>query len=168
MRTKRSAVDSGRRDHRDEDHRWKAVDERIRRVGGRRDGLIEVLHAAQNAFGYLDSDALSYVSTSLGVPLSKVYGVATFYSFFSLSPRGEHTCLVCTGTACHINGADELTASIADELGINPGETTSDGKLSLFVVRCPGTCSLAPAVIVDDGIKGRVTPDAIVAELRAL
>src|SRR4029450_5718656 len=132
-----------------DDKRWRIVDTRMRRMGGRPDALIEVLHAVQEAFGYLDDDALAYVGASLGVPLSKVYGVATFYSFFPLKPHGEHTCVVCTGTACYINGAGGIVSAIRRGLDVRPGETTTDGKLSLPTLPGLGSCSLAPAMILD-------------------
>ena len=94
-----------------DDKRWRIVETRMRRLGNRRDALVEALHSAQEAFGYIDDDALRYVSDSLAVPPSTVFGVATFYHYFTLKPQGEHTCVVCTGTACYINGA------IADPLG---------------------------------------------------
>ena len=91
-----------------DDKRWKIVETRMRRMGDRPQALIEALHAAQEAFGFLDTDALQFVGDTLGVPHSRVYGVATFYSYFTLKPQGEHTCVVCTGTACYINGAKEI------------------------------------------------------------
>ena len=100
-----------------DDKRWKIVETRMRRMGDRPAALIEALHAAQEAFGYLDDDALHYVGDTLGVPHSRVYGVATFYSFFTLKPQGEHTCVVCTGTACYINGAKDILAGLERELG---------------------------------------------------
>jgi bidirectional [NiFe] hydrogenase diaphorase subunit len=151
-----------------DDKRWRIVETRMRRLGQRPDALIEVLHAAQEAFGYLDTDTLEYVGRSLGVPLSKVYGVATFYSFFTLKPQGEHACVVCTGTACYINGAGGIVAAIRKVLGVRPGETTTDGKLSLLTARCLGSCSLAPAMILDGEVKGKLTANAVVAELEAL
>ena len=151
-----------------DDKRWRIVETRMRRLGQRPDALIEVLHAAQEAFGYLDTDALAYVGASLGVPLSKVYGVATFYSFFTLTPQGEHACVVCTGTACYINGAGGIVAAVRRELGVNPGETTPDGKLSVLAARCLGSCSLAPAMILDGEVHGKLTADAVVARLEAL
>jgi bidirectional [NiFe] hydrogenase diaphorase subunit len=122
----------------------------------------------QEAFGYLDSDALAYVGASLGVPPSKVYGVATFYSFFTLKPQGEHACVLCTGTACYINGAGGIVAAIRRELGVGPGETTADGKLSLLTARCLGSCSVAPAMILDGEVHGKLRPDGVVARLEAL
>jgi bidirectional [NiFe] hydrogenase diaphorase subunit len=111
---------------------------------------------------------MEFVARSLGVPLSKVYGVATFYSFFTLKPQGEHACVVCTGTACYINGAGGIVAAIGRGLGVRPGETTPDGNLSLLTARCLGSCSLAPAMILDGEVKGKLAANAVVAELEAL
>ena len=103
-----------------DDERWREVDLRMRGLGYRPDGLIEVLHTAQEVFGYLDDETLRYIGESLGVPLSKVYGVATFYSHFTLKPRGVHSCVVCTGTACYIGGATALLEAIGQELALRP------------------------------------------------
>ena len=151
-----------------DDRRWRIVDTRMRRLGQRPDALIEVLHAAQEAFGFLDSETLAYVGASLGVPLSKVYGVATFYSYFTLAPQGEHACVVCTGTACYINGAGAIVAGIRRRLGVAPGETTGDGRLSLLSARCLGSCSLAPAMILDGEVHGKLTAEAVLDRLEAL
>jgi bidirectional [NiFe] hydrogenase diaphorase subunit len=150
-----------------DDKRWRIVDAKIRRVGGEPDALIEVLHTVQETFGYLDTEALTLVSAALGIPPSRVYGVATFYSLFSLKPSGEHTCVVCTGTACYINGATAILARIRSELGIGPGETTGDNKVSLLAARCFGACSHAPVVIVDGEVIGGQTPESTIAQLRA-
>jgi bidirectional [NiFe] hydrogenase diaphorase subunit len=151
-----------------EDKRWKIVETRMRRMGDRPSALIEALHAAQEAFGFLDDDALNYVGDSLGVPHSRVYGVATFYSFFTLKPQGEHTCVVCTGTACYINGAKDILAGLQKELGLKPKQTTPDNKISLLTARCLGACSLAPAVVVDGEAKGKVNAADLVAQLEAM
>jgi bidirectional [NiFe] hydrogenase diaphorase subunit len=151
-----------------DDKRWRIVETRMRRLGQRPDALIEVLHAAQEAFGFLDTDTLAYVARSLRVPLSKVYGVATFYSYFTLKPQGEHACVVCTGTACYINGSGGILATIGRGLGVRPGETTADGKLSLLTARCLGSCSLAPAMILDGEVRGKLTAGAVMAGLEAL
>ena len=151
-----------------DDKRWRIVETRMRRLGQRPDALIEVLHAAQEAFGYLDTQTMEFVARGLGVPLSKVYGVATFYSFFTLKPQGEHACVVCTGTACYINGAGEILAAIQAGLGVKPRETTANGKLSLLTARCLGACSLAPAVVVDGDVEGRVIAGEFVVRLEAL
>ena len=140
----------------------------MRRLGNRPDGLIEVLHSAQEAFGFLDDDALRYISESLHVPPSKVFGVATFYHHFTLKPHGEHTCVVCTGTACYINGASQTLASIKAGLGVSPRETTADGRLSLLTARCLGACSLAPVATIAGAVEGRVNPRDFVAKLEAL
>jgi bidirectional [NiFe] hydrogenase diaphorase subunit len=151
-----------------DDKRWKIVETRMRRLGDRPQALIEALHAAQEAFGFLETDALDYIGDTLGVPHSRVYGVATFYSFFTLKPQGEHTCVVCTGTACYINGATEILSGLDSRLGIKPRETTPDGKISLLTARCLGACSLAPAVIVDGAVRGKVNADELVDQLEAM
>src|SRR5713226_2738147 len=132
-----------------EDKRWRLVDATMRRLGRQSRGLIETLHTVQEAFGYLDEQALRYVAGSLRVPLSRAYGVATFYHFFTLKPSGQHTCVICLGTACYIKGAPQLMNSAHSELGIKPGETTAKGEVSLLTARCLGSCGLAPAVVYD-------------------
>src|SRR5215467_5918075 len=132
-----------------DDKRWKIVQATMRRHGHRPNALIETLHTVQESFGYLDLDGLRYVATSLRVPLSRVYGVATFYHFFTLKPQGKHTCVVCTGTACYIKGADALLGTLQKEAGVKAGETTADGNLSVLTARCLGACGIAPAVVLD-------------------
>src|SRR5689334_13749451 len=144
-----------------QDKRWKLVDATIRRQGAQPRGLIETLHTVQEAFGYLDEQALRYVAASLRVPLSRAYGVATFYHFFTLKPAGEHTCVVCMGTACYIKGAPQLLSAVQHDLGVKPGETTSDGKVSLLTARCLGSCGLAPAVVYDHEVAGKVSPGGL-------
>ena len=151
-----------------DDKRWKIVETRMHRLGDRPEALIEALHASQEAFGFLDDEALNFVGDTLGVPHSRVYGVATFYSFFTLKPQGEHTCVVCMGTACYINGAKEILAGLDRKFQVKPKETTADGKLSLVTARCLGACSLAPAVIVDGNVKGKVHVGDLVTQLEAL
>ena len=151
-----------------DDKRWKIVETRMRRMGDRPAPLIEALHAAQEAFGFLDESALHYVGDTLGVPHSRVYGVATFYSFFTLKPQGEHTCVVCTGTACYINGAKDIMTALEKQLGVKPKQTTADGKLSILTARCLGACSLAPAVVIDGEAKGKVNAGDLIAQLEAL
>ncbi len=130
----------------------------MRRNGHQGHALIETLHTIQEAFGYLDLDGLRYVALSLRVPLSQVYGAATFYHFFTLKPPGKHTCVVCTGTACYINGAPQLLAAMEEKFGIQPGETTEDGELSLLTARCVGSCSIAPVAVLDKDVVGKLTP----------
>jgi len=145
------------------DKRWKLADATMRRAGGNAHALIETLHTVQEAFGFLDEEALRYVALSLRVPLSRVYGVATFYHFFTLKPGGRHTCVICLGTACYIKGAQHLLDSMQQTLHIGPGETTDDGEVSLLTARCLGSCGLAPAVVYDQEVAGKVD----VASLRA-
>ncbi len=148
-----------------QDKRWKIVDATMRRIGQHSRGLIETLHTVQEAFGYIDETALRYVAVSLRVPLSRAYGVATFYHFFTLKPAGEHTCVICLGTACYIKGAPQLLDAVKQRLGISPGETTVNGKVSLLSARCIGSCGLAPAVVYDSEIAGKVTPDQLRQQL---
>jgi bidirectional [NiFe] hydrogenase diaphorase subunit len=149
-----------------QDKRWKLVDATIRRQGAQPRGLIETLHTVQEAFGYLDEQALRYVAMSLRVPLSRAYGVATFYHFFTLKPAGEHTCVICMGTACYIKGALQLLDTVRKDLGIAPGETTPDKKVSLLTARCLGSCGLAPAVVYDQEVAGKVSTAAVREHLK--
>lgn len=116
--------------------------------------LIEVLHDVSSEFHYLPPDALKRVSENLGVPIAKVYAVATFYKGFSLVPRGEKVIRVCKGTTCHVRGADRNIDEIKRILGISPGETTDDLRFTLEVVNCVGTCAMAPVIVVNDKYYG--------------
>ena len=138
------------------DKRWKIVDATIRRHGRAGHSLIECLHTMQECFGYLDEQGLKYVAASLQLPLSKVYGVATFYNLFTLKPQGEHTCVVCMGTACYIKGAPQILTALEQKYGVKPGETTADGRLSVLTARCLGSCGLAPAVVFDGEVAGKI------------
>jgi bidirectional [NiFe] hydrogenase diaphorase subunit len=151
-----------------EDKRWLIINATMRRQGYEPQALIESLHTVQESFGYVDNDALRFVSNSLNVPLSKAFGVVTFYHFFSLKPRGEHSCVVCTGTACYIKGSNDVMDSIADSYGIHDGDTTPDDKLSLLTARCVGACGLAPVVVVDGEVLSRQTADTIVDSLEEI
>ena len=151
-----------------DDKRWKIVETAMRRNGYAPDGLIEVLHAVQQSFGCLDTASLRYVSSCLRLPPAKVYGVATFYQYFTLRPAGEHTCTVCMGTACYIKGSSELLARLREKYAIEAGDTTEDGEISLLTARCLGACSLAPAVVLDDEVHGTMDPDKLEARLEGL
>jgi bidirectional [NiFe] hydrogenase diaphorase subunit len=148
-----------------QDKRWRIVDASMRRLGHQPRGLIEVLHSVQEAFGYLDRDALQYVAVSMHVPLSRAYGVATFYHYFTLKPAGQHTCVICTGTACYIKGASQLLAAVEEMLKVEPGQTTPDGQVSLLAARCLGSCGLAPAVVYDHEVIGKVTAGSLQAQI---
>ncbi|NDJ87255.1 MAG: bidirectional hydrogenase complex protein HoxE [Chloroflexi bacterium] len=151
-----------------DDKRWRIVNATMRRHGYRSDGLIETLHSVQEAFGFLDGDALHFVSQSLRVPLSRAYGVATFYHFFNLKPQGEHTCVVCTGTACYIKGAAEIIERIEDAYRVQPGHTSPDGKLSLMTARCVGACGLAPVAVLDGEVAGRLETESALVRVKEL
>ena len=139
------------------DKRFKLLDATMKRHQYRGDALLEVLHTAQELFGYLSPDLLVYVSHHLKLPPSWVYGVATFYHFFSLAPRGQHQCVVCLGTACYVKGAATLLAALEKDLAIKAGDTTKDGQVSLLTARCLGACGLAPAVVFDGSVAGDVS-----------
>ncbi len=147
------------------DARWKLVAATMRRHGYRADALIEVLHAVQGAFGFLDDDGLRFVAASLRVPYSRVYGVATFYQHFTLRPPGKHTCVVCMGTTCYIKGAQGLVEAVQDRLGVKPGQTTKDGRVSLLEARCIGSCGLAPAVVLDGAMHGKIKAEDLVGKV---
>lgn len=149
-----------------DDRRWRLVRATMRRHGHQPDALIETLHTVQESFGYLDEEALHYVSDALCVPLSRVYGVATFYHFFTLKPPGAHTCVVCLGTACYIKGGASIMAAVEQTFNVKSGETTTDGKLSLLTARCLGTCGLAPAVVLDGEVAGKVDRSEVLGRLR--
>ena len=151
-----------------DDKRWKVVETTIRRNGSSAGALIETLHSVQEWFGYLDDEALTYVAQRLMIPLSKVYGVATFYHFFTLKPGGKHTCVVCNGTACYIKGAKELIDDLADQYDVKLGETTKDGELSVLGARCLGSCGLAPAVVINGDVKGNISSEDLIATLQGV
>lgn len=141
------------------DKRFKILAVHMKKHQHRHDALIEVLHKAQELFGFLDDGLLLFVSSGLKLPPSRVYGVATFYHFFTLKPKGAHTCVVCMGTACYVKGADKVVAAIENHAGIKAGETTADNRLSLLTARCIGTCGIAPAVVYDGTVTPRQTPE---------
>lgn len=148
-----------------DDKRWKIVNATMRRLGNQPHALIETLHQVQSSFGYLDETALQFVAEGLRVPLSRVYGVATFYHYFQMKPQGEHTCVVCTGTACFIKGVPELLKAVRENYGLELGETSPDGKVSLLSARCLGACGLAPLVVFDGEFVGKVTPEIMVERI---
>ena len=148
-----------------DDKRWRIVQGTMRRNGFSRHALIETLHTVQESFGYLDNQSLHFVAESLRVPLSRVYGVSTFYHLFSLKPAGDHTCVMCTGTACYIKGINKMLADIEEDYAIKPGETTENGKLSLLTARCLGSCGLAPVAVFDGEVAGKLTSEELSAQL---
>ncbi len=122
-----------------------------------RGGLIPLLHGVQELYGYLPEKALQRVSEELKIPMTEVYGVATFYHFFSLVPKGEHIIRVCLGTACYVKGGQTIITRLSQELNVEVGETTKDGKFTLEATRCLGACGLSPVMTIDDKVYGKVT-----------
>ena len=153
-------------EHPSGDPRFTLIDRTLKRFRFQQDALIEVLHTAQEAFGYLEEDLLVYVARQLKLPPSWVFGVATFYHFFSLTPQGEHNCIVCMGTACYVKRAAEIVAALQTEFSIEPGQTTPDGKLSILTARCLGSCGLAPVIVLDGEVLAREAPETTIAAVK--
>jgi len=153
-------------EHASGDKRFKILEVQMKKHQFRQDALIEVLHKAQELFGCLDDDLLLFVASKLKLPPSRVYGVATFYHFFTLKPQGQHTCVVCMGTACYVKGADKILAAVEEDTKIGPGETTPDNRVSLLTARCIGACGIAPAVVYDGKVTPRQTAEAALEQIR--
>lgn len=150
-----------------DDKRWRVVGATMRRMGYQPYALIETLHSVQESFGFLDEDALRYISTVLDVPLSRVYGTATFYQFFTLKPKGAyHTCVICMGTSCHIKGGATLLASIEQTFNVKAGNKTADGKMYLQTARCLGSCGMAPAVVFDGEMMGKADRSRVLKHIK--
>ncbi|HEX7654121.1 MAG TPA: bidirectional hydrogenase complex protein HoxE [Verrucomicrobiae bacterium] len=151
--------------HASGDKRFKILEVHMKKHQFRQDALIEILHKAQELFGYLEEDLLLFVALKLKLPPSRVYGVATFYHFFQLKPQGDHTCVVCMGTACYVKGADKIVNAVKEKYKLAPGETSKDKKLSLLTARCIGACGIAPAVVYDGQVAPKQTPDSVLQKL---
>jgi bidirectional [NiFe] hydrogenase diaphorase subunit len=134
----------------------------------RKDALLEILHYAQEQYGYLDKDVLLHISDSLNLPPSHVYGVTTFYNFFKLKKPGSHIVTFCLGTACFVKSVEEIISTVESEFNIKRGETRADGKLSLFITRCIGACAMAPNTIIDNAVVGRATPEIVVNRIKSV
>jgi bidirectional [NiFe] hydrogenase diaphorase subunit len=152
--------------HSSGDKRFKVLEVTMKKNLFQQDALIEILHAAQDLFGFLELDVLYFIARGLKLPPSRVFGVATFYHIFSLKPPGEHTCVVCTGTACYVKGADALLEAVTEVAHVQSGETTPDGKLSLLTARCLGACGIAPVVVLDRHIKGHETAATLLTHVK--
>ncbi len=153
-------------EHASGDKRFKILEAHMKKYQFKHDALIEVLHKAQELFGYLEDDLLLFVAHKLKLPTSRVYGVATFYHFFTLKPKGVHTCVVCLGTACYVRGADRVLAAIEGQAKIKAGETTPDNQLSLLTARCIGACGISPAVVYDGTVTPRQTPESALEHVK--
>lgn len=134
-----------------------SVDKIIDKAKEKRGGLMVVLNETQREIGYLPKEVQGYIAKRMGVAASVVYGVVSFYSFFTMIPRGKHLIKVCMGTACYVKGAGKLLDEVAEALNIEVGATTEDGNYTLEACRCLGVCSQAPAVMIDDDVVGKVT-----------
>lgn len=161
---------AGDRPGRDEPHpsgddRFNVVDKHLKRTRYAQDQLIETLHIAQDVFGFLDDGILTYVARALRLPPSMVFGVATFYQLFTFDPPGDHTCTVCTGTACFVKGADDIVRAVSTGYGIVAGATTDDGTLTLKTARCLGSCGLAPVVLLDGEVRAREDAGTVLSAL---
>ncbi len=148
------------------DPRYEKLHQIIVERKGTPGSLILVLHEAQQQFGYLPEEVIQIVAEGLDLPVSEVYGVVTFYSLFSLKPRGKHKISVCMGTACYVKGASQVVTELEKQLKIKPSETTEDGLYTIELTRCIGACGLAPVMTIDDDVYGRLTP-AKIAEILA-
>lgn len=130
--------------------------------------LINILREAQEMFGYLHMDIQLFIARKLGIPAAKVYGVVTFYSYFTMTPKGKHVISVCLGTACFVKGADKLVEEFRKQLNIKKGTISENGMYTLDSIRCVGACGLAPVVIVDGQIHGRVKPEDVAAIIKEI
>ncbi|AEE92021.1 NADP-reducing hydrogenase subunit HndA [Tepidanaerobacter acetatoxydans Re1] len=139
----------------------KQIEEMLKKYKGQKGTLLQALQEAQNIMGYLPIEVQEMVAETLDITLSEVYSTITFYSFFSLKPKGKYQIRTCLGTACYVRGAEKVLDRLKTELGIEVGDTTDDGKFSLNACRCIGACGLAPAIIINDEVYGRLTPDKI-------
>jgi len=149
------------------DPRVKLIAAKIKKENYKPDALIEILHTAQNAYGYLPMNVLKYITKALRLPPSRVFSTVTFYHFFSLKSKGEHTCLVCTGTACYVKGAQGILNEIERQFALKPGQVSTDNKLGVQVARCIGACGLAPAVVLDEEVLAKVNTTDIADKIKA-
>ena len=145
----------------------KLIATKIKKENFKHDALIEILHTAQNAYGYLPMNVLKYIAKELRLPPSRVFSTVSFYHFFSLKSKGDHTCLVCTGTACYVKGAQALLDEIEKSFHLKPGEVTADNHFGVQMARCIGACGLAPAVVLDEEVHGKITPKDLTEKIKA-
>jgi len=128
--------------------------------------LLEILHKAQELYGYIDKNLLAFVAESLKLPPSHVYGVAAFYNYFRLKQPGEHIVTTCMGTACYVKGGEEIISAVEREFNVTRGNSTADGRLSLFITRCIGACAMAPSIVVDDEVIGKATKETVIERIK--
>ncbi len=164
--TEAQVSDSRRAQHPSGDDRFSLLDKHLKRVRYSQDQLIESLHVAQDVFGHLSDDILVYVARALRLPTSMVYGVATFYQLFTFEAPGDHTCTVCTGTACFVKGADQIVQAVSEEFAVPVGQTSDNGALTLRTARCLGSCGLAPVVVLDGEVLAHLDASKTVEKLK--
>lgn len=152
----------------DSDPGRQRVDRALRRYGYRQDALIELLHIAQSELGYLSPAVLTHIARALKLPLSWVFGVASFYHYFSFGEAPAHSCVVCTGTACHVEGAPAIIAALRREWGVTLNEQNGAAPFALLDFRCPGSCGVAPVVVLDGRMIGRATPQGVINAVSAV
>lgn len=143
------------------DSHKKTIKEICQSFGNKHGELINILHSTQGHFGYLPEAVQNEIALNLNMPLAKIYGVVSFYSFFTMTPKGKYPISVCLGTACFVRGAEKIVEALEEELKIKVGQVTEDGKFSLDCLRCIGACGLAPVIMIGDHVHGRLTPDMI-------
>lgn len=141
--------------------KFKELDDFIESLENKNGSLIEVLHRAQSIFGYIPKEVQLHIAEKLQVPVSKVYGIITFYSYFNIEPKGDYVVSVCMGTACFVRGASDIVEEFEKKLNIKVGETTNDNRFTLDILRCVGACGLAPVVTINDKVYGHVTKDKV-------
>ena len=149
-----------------DDNRKIMLDKIMKEHNYEESSLLEILHKAQEIYGYLDKTLLTYIAKALNLPPSHVTGVATFYSYFKLKAPGEHVVTGCLGTACYVKAVDEIMTAVKQEFNLKRGSSTPDGKLSLFITRCIGACAMAPNIIVDDEVIGKATKEIVLERVR--
>ena len=149
-----------------DDKRRSTLEKVLKEHNYQESALLEILHSAQEIYGYLDRDLLMDISGSLNIPPSHVYGVTTFYSFFKLRKPGEHIVTGCLGTACYVKEVEQIMEAIEEEFNLKRGGSTADGKLSLIVTRCIGACAMAPNIVVDDQVIGKATTETVIQRIK--
>ena len=148
------------------DNRSLQLEKALKEHNFEQSALLEILHRAQEIYGYLDKDLLTDIACSLKLPPSHVFGVATFYSFFKLRKPGQHVVTSCLGTACYVKEIEGIIEAVEKEFNVKRGGSTADGKLSLLITRCIGACAMAPNVVVDDEVIGKATPKIVIKRIK--
>lgn len=151
-----------------EDNRKIMLEKTMKEHQYQESSLLEILHKAQELYGYIDKDLLAYVAESLKLPPSHVYGVAAFYNYFRLKKPGEHIVTTCMGTACYVKGAEEIVSAVEREFKVERGKSTADDRLSVFITRCIGACAMAPSIVVDDEVIGKATKEVVIQRIKLL